>query len=257
MKQITIPNLFKRAVICFSTLIICIITYVSLWDSDFVNQKNFGVLVEITPSYLILFLLFSLLFGMYAIRKKILYEQGVYKSQIKNGFIKQGDLQNKGKSLLFIACFLSFGGTIFTGSIAMTIIGLNPKFVFLDHGIIQIIRLILCLLGLFVPMMVFGSGVTSYRVVSIPLSEYEICGSGSKNFDFKVEVMIYGDVNSNENLTIINGNIKNQLPGLKKQIEEDRDKKEKQERTHLLTVEGLFTNNKWYKFKENLTALKI
>ena len=100
------------------------------------------------------------------------------------------------------------------------------------------------------------SNVTSYSIVSIPLSEYEILDSGSKEFRFNVDSMIYGDENSSENISIINSNIEFKLPKLKEGLLKERQKKSEEQKNHLLKIEEEFERDKWKDLKSKLPVLK-
>ena len=208
--MLTNTQLFLRA--CFANIVLIIgtILYSIAWNPKVITVKNFGSFAEgvreITPLWAMLFLLIIILITTVTMYRFALNELDYYKNQTGEPLSTSTTILDRVSPLnrfsAFLISYFSFIGIIFSGilSFGMLPISLHPA-----------VLVIAVFVGLFINIGLFDN-ITNYRIISIPFSEFEIMGTGSKEFRFNVPVIIYGDDDSEENITIINKCIDCQIP---------------------------------------------
>ncbi len=247
MKKISLSSLLKKSLVCLLPLIASSIVYMIMWSPQFVNHENFGILTFATPINIIIFLFLSMLLSMYALSRVALREHKVYKEQNDKGALNKMVLADRMGFWEFGVYFVSFTGSLVINAI---LIGVCES-VFGYHEITRVIAFLVCFAGLFAPIACFDS-VTGYKIISIPFSEFELFSTGSKELNWFIDAMIYGDKNSDENLKIINNVVLVQKEELKTKILKTKEKEQEQKEKEL----ELFKNDPFKELKLRLTAFK-
>jgi len=179
-----------------------------------------------------------IIISLLAVKKVIKNEIIAYKEQTINS--KFSGIAYSGLGL-FVVLF----------NTAALIIGLACYFIYalLPHSTGWIPLFFICVISVTFIALAYSfhcldKNYTSYKIIIIPFSEYDIINSGSKELCYVMSVMIYGEVNDPENIELIKRIHHREAAELKKIILEKKSLDKNAE------IEKQYEDNEWTAFKK-------
>lgn len=196
--------------------------------------------------------------GIVFTQKSVWFPILAYTLAVLSIFISVGDMKNEKRGYQKQINNKKFHNSDFSSSFLLIMLGmfvsmlcLALEFRYEDRPFLLIVSVVvfICWL-LYVVIKVSDYNYTGYKIVKIKIAECDIWGTGTRENQWEFESMIYGDINSDENISIIRNNFKTRekeiIEEVGKKEEEDKMLEEREKKEYIDDYE----NDPMYDFKQ-------